>query len=117
MSTSLAHVAHIVTLVAHYLSVRLPAEVTLPHRDYPRPTIFNLASSYQHGPTPFHSGSGSGSGLMRPLSSSSLSRDADPRHLSRPRPLFIDKSLSQLSREDPAAYSFFLEGEIGRAHV
>ncbi|KAJ6442899.1 UV radiation resistance protein/autophagy-related protein 14 [Purpureocillium lavendulum] len=105
ISTSLAHVAHIVMLVSHYLAVRLPAEITLPHRDYPRPTIFNLPSSYQHGPVSFPSASSS-----TLVSSSTQARDPDSHHVPRPRPLFVDKPLPQLSKEDPAMYSFFLEG-------
>ncbi|KND91231.1 hypothetical protein TOPH_03980 [Tolypocladium ophioglossoides CBS 100239] len=103
ISTSLAHVAHILMLVSHYLAIRLPAEITLPHRDYPRPTIFNLSSSYQHGPVPFPSGPAS-------TTSSSQPRDPDSHHVPRPRPLFVDKPLPQLSKEDPPTYSFFLEG-------
>lgn len=30
--------------------------------------------------------------------------------MSRPRPLFLDKDLTQLAKEDAAAYAFFLEG-------
>ncbi|POR38028.1 Uncharacterized protein TPAR_01770 [Tolypocladium paradoxum] len=103
ISTSLAHVAHILMLVSHYLAIRLPAEITLPHRDYPRPTIFNLSSSYQHGPVPFPPGPAS-------TTSSSQPRDSDSHHVPRPRPLFVDKPLPQLSKEDPPTYSFFLEG-------
>ncbi|UNI23450.1 hypothetical protein JDV02_009268 [Purpureocillium takamizusanense] len=106
ISTSLAHVAHIVMLVSHYLAIRLPAEITLPHRDYPRPTIFNLPGSYQHGPFAFPSASSS----MTPMPSSAQIRDPESHHVPRPRPLFVDKPLPQLSKEDPTTYSFFLEG-------
>lgn len=35
----------------------------------------------------------------------------DPRtHTPRPRPLFIDKPLPRLAKEDPVTYAFFLEG-------
>lgn len=35
----------------------------------------------------------------------------DPRnHTPRPRPLYIDKSLPRLAKEDPATYALFLEG-------
>lgn len=103
ISTSLAHMAHIVVLVAHYLAIRLPAEITLPHRDYPRPTIFNLATSYQHNDAPFPTSLSSSTGLSEP-------RSSDFHQAPRPRPLFIDKPLSRLAREDPSAHSFFLEG-------
>ncbi|KXX80082.1 hypothetical protein MMYC01_202872 [Madurella mycetomatis] len=100
ISTSLAHIAHILVLASHYLAIRLPAEITLPHRDYPRPTIFSLASSYKHGEVPFP-----GSAL-----SSQTPSDGDQRHVPRPRPLFIDKPLPTLAKDDPSAYSFFVEG-------
>ncbi|XP_044719932.1 vacuolar sorting and autophagy-related subunit [Hirsutella rhossiliensis] len=102
ISTSLAHVAHILMLVSHYLAIRLPAEITLPHRDFPQPTIFNLAGSYQHGPVAFPNGSN--------ITPSLQTHDPDSHHVPRPRPLFVDKPLPQLSKEDPATYSFFLEG-------
>lgn len=86
-------------LVSHYLAIRLPAEITLPHRDFPQPTIFNLAGSYQHGPVAFPD-----------ITPALPPHDSDSHHVPRPRPLFIDKALPQLSKEDPATYSFFLEG-------
>ncbi|PHH58930.1 hypothetical protein CDD81_4080 [Ophiocordyceps australis] len=101
ISTSLAHLCHILLLLSHYLSVRLPAELTLPHRDYPRPTIYTLASSYQH-----HATSSSSAAASNPLSPSP---DSDTGHVPRPRPLFVDKPLQQLAKEDPATYSLFLE--------
>ncbi|KAK3330168.1 UV radiation resistance protein and autophagy-related subunit 14-domain-containing protein [Apodospora peruviana] len=100
ISTSLAHIAHILVLASHYLAIRLPAEITLPHRDYPRPTVFSLASSYRHekiafpGSTQLPSGTG----------------DGERQYSPRPRPLFIDKPLATLAKEDPQAYSLFLEG-------
>ncbi|KAG6037749.1 hypothetical protein E4U41_004821 [Claviceps citrina] len=103
ISTSLAHLAHVLILICHYLSVRLPAEITLPHRDYPRPTIFNLNSSHQHSPTSFPSFSGV-------TSSTFHVRKPDSQRVPRPRPLFIEKPLTQLAKEDPSTYSYFLEG-------
>ncbi|OAA46936.1 UV radiation resistance protein/autophagy-related protein 14 [Metarhizium rileyi] len=103
ISTSLAHVAHILILVCHYLSIRLPAEITLPHRDYPRPTIFNLNSSYQHSHVSFPSFSGASSAQTH-------SREKDSQRVPRPRPLFVDKTLTQLAKEDSSNHSFFLEG-------
>lgn len=98
----MAHIAHIVVLIAHYLAIRLPAEITLPHRDYPRPTIFNLVGSYQQGNLPFPTAKGSSSGTLDP-------KGSDHQNISRPRPLFIDKAVNQLLKDDPSAYSFFLE--------
>ncbi|TDZ40125.1 Autophagy-related protein 14 [Colletotrichum trifolii] len=103
LSTSLSNIAHILALTSHYLSIRLPAEITLPHRDYPRPTIFNLASSYQHGDVPFP-------GTTVIPSFGSDQRDTKAQYVPRPRPLFVDKALPVLAKEDPATHSLFLEG-------
>ncbi|TQV96106.1 hypothetical protein V2A60_003445 [Cordyceps javanica] len=103
ISTSLAHTSHILMLIAHYLAVRLPAEITLPHRDYPRPTIFNLAGSYHHGRVSFPGTPGATTILNE-------SQQTDSEHLPTPRPLYIDKPLRQFAKENPAAFSFFLEG-------
>jgi hypothetical protein len=92
-------------LVAHYLAIRLPAEITLPHRDYPKPTIFNLAGSYHHGDVSFPSTPGATTILNEPRPG-----DSQHQHLPRPRPLYIDKPLRQLLKDDPSTFSFFLEG-------
>jgi hypothetical protein len=106
ITTSLAHIAHLLVLSAHYLSLRLPAEITLPRRDYPLPTIMSLSSSYIYNNIPFP-----GSTPVQSSSNSpSASRHVEPIKLPRPRPLFITKSLPHLAKEDPTAYSFFLEG-------
>lgn len=89
----------------------------MPCRDHPQPTIYNLASSYRHGDRdtqPLN---------IKPLSSGPTPSNYEPslgfpldRHtrdtgtFSRPRPLFIDKPLPVLARDDPCAYTFFLEG-------
>ncbi|KAK1247201.1 hypothetical protein MKX07_002110 [Trichoderma sp. CBMAI-0711] len=100
ISTSLSHIAHVIVLVSHYLSIRLPAEITLPHRDYPRPTMFTIQNSYRHGEITFP-----GTFMAAPLSDTPFSN-----RLPRPRPLYVDKPLTQLSKEDPSTYSLFLEG-------
>ncbi|KAL1882181.1 hypothetical protein Daus18300_000667 [Diaporthe australafricana] len=103
ISTSLAHISHILMLASHYLAIRLPAEVTLPHRDYPKPTIFSLASSHRHGEVPFP-----GTVVLPP----SEPRDQNQRYVPRPRPLYIDRPLLALAKEDPATYSLFIEGVV-----
>lgn len=90
-------------LASHYLAIRLPAEITLPHHDYPKPTIFPLASSYRHGEIPFP-----GTVVLPP----SEPRDQNPRHVPRPRPLYIDRPLLTLAKEDPSTYSLFIEGVV-----
>ncbi|KAL7620298.1 hypothetical protein AAE478_009291 [Parahypoxylon ruwenzoriense] len=99
ISASLAHITHLLWLTSHYLAIRLPAEITLPHNDYPRPTIFSLTSSYHHGDVAFP-----GTSLVPPDP-----RDRQFAHIPHPRPLFLDKSLSTLGKEDPSAYNAFLE--------
>ncbi|TGJ82692.1 hypothetical protein E0Z10_g6069 [Xylaria hypoxylon] len=99
LSASLSHITHLLFLTSHYLSIRLPAEITLPHNDYPRPTIFSLSSSYQHGEVAFP-----GSSPIPPDP-----RDRQFANVPFPRPLFVDKSLTTLAKEDPATYNAFLE--------
>ncbi|OTB05625.1 hypothetical protein M426DRAFT_10378 [Hypoxylon sp. CI-4A] len=100
LSASVAHITHLLWLAAHYLAIRLPAEMTLPHNDYPKPTIFSLTSSYHHGDIAFP-----GTSLLPP---DPLDRQFS--HVPRPRPLFLDRPLPVLAKEDPAAYSAFIEG-------
>ncbi|KAK3984135.1 UV radiation resistance protein and autophagy-related subunit 14-domain-containing protein [Cladorrhinum sp. PSN332] len=91
ISTVLAHITHILVLASHYLAIRLPAEISLPRRDHARPTIWTLSSSYRHAEVPSKS-------------------DGEDRKTSGARPLFVDRTLPTLAKEDPAAYAFFLEG-------
>jgi hypothetical protein len=107
LSASLAAVAQLTVRVAAYLGIRLPAEITLPHNDYPQPTIFSPASSYQGKKVPFP-----GTTLSQSSSNSpEASRTLDPHvTLPKPRTLYIDRPLSHLSAEDPPAYSSFTEG-------
>jgi hypothetical protein len=106
ITTSLAHIAHLLVLSAHYLSLRLPAEITLPRRDYPLPTIMSLSSSYIYPNIPFPGSTP----LQSSSNSPSASRHVEPIKLPRPRPLFIAKPLPLLAKEDPTSYAFFLEG-------
>ncbi|KAF4125087.1 hypothetical protein GMORB2_3926 [Geosmithia morbida] len=102
ITTSLGHITRVVILASYYLSIRLPAEITSPHRDYPYPTILNLSSSYRYPNLPFP---GTGPSASSPPSPS----DPSARHLPKPRPLYIHKPLTQLLKDDPAAYSHFIE--------
>lgn len=98
------NVAQLLVLVSHYLSLKLPAEITLPHRDYPTPTIYLPASSYDSR------GVARKTRAQSSPPSQNASRPGDPRRQSRPRPLFIDKELPQLAKDDPSKYVLFLEG-------
>ena len=111
LTTFLNNTAHLVVLVSFYLSLRLPAEITLPHCNYPLPTIFTPVNSYQGrdisfpGTTPTHSS----------INSPTASRHTDLRPLPRPRPLFIEPEnvkdkIPRVAKRDPTAFAFFLEG-------
>lgn len=109
ISTALSHIVHLLMLSTHYLAIRLPAEITLPHRDYPLPTIFSLAQSYKHTDVPFPGTPGQSSST-----SPTASRYPEQPHHGQlqphPRPLFIKKPLPLLASEDPSGYGLFLEG-------
>ncbi|KAL4813386.1 UV radiation resistance protein and autophagy-related subunit 14-domain-containing protein [Aspergillus spinulosporus] len=105
ISTSFSYIAHILVLVSNYLSLRLPAEITLPHKDYPLPTIYTPSASYlpqELRAAPFSDQLPSSSPTSRPT----LTHTSLPR----PRPLCIDKSLPKLAKEDPGTYALFVEG-------
>jgi hypothetical protein len=107
ISTALSHVVHLLMLSTHYLAIRLPAEITLPHRDYPSPTIVPIAQSYKYTDLPFPGTPGHSSST-----SPTASRHPDEPHQIQPtpRPLFILKPLPLLASEDPPGYGRFIEG-------
>ncbi|KAK2741032.1 hypothetical protein FQN57_005768 [Myotisia sp. PD_48] len=104
INTSLAQIARLLNLVSHYLTLRPPAEIIIPHRGHPLPTIFTLSASYkphQVGTpnlSPIHSIAGQSS--SQPLGTKSFPRA---------RPLFLDRSLPKLAKEDPSGYGLFIE--------
>ncbi|KAI9759926.1 MAG: hypothetical protein M1835_000270 [Candelina submexicana] len=106
ITASLTNLAYLLLLTSHYLLLRLPAEITLPRKDYPLPTIFSPASSYLSNEVPFPGTSLSNSSNDSP----STSRTGDLRSQARPRPLYIDKPLPVLVKDDPATYALFIEG-------
>lgn len=110
LSASLSNTAHLVVLVSFYLSIRLPAEITLGHRDYPLSTIFAPTNSYAGREVPFPG--------TTPITSSSnspaTSRHGDLRPMPRPRPLFLEskdleEKVPQFAKKDLIAFNFFLE--------
>ncbi|KIX01811.1 uncharacterized protein Z518_09538 [Rhinocladiella mackenziei CBS 650.93] len=110
LSAVLGHATRLVYLCAFYIGIRLPAEITLPRRDYPLPTINTPLTSYFDQRIPFP---GTGSSLSAP-SSPTASR-MDLSSFPRPRPLFIgtddhNESVVQLAKKEPLAFNFFLEG-------
>lgn len=105
LSASLGLVAQLLVRVACYLGVRLPAEITLPHNDYPLATIFQPKSSYLGRKVPFPSGGHSS--RNSPEQSRILETHAP---LPKPRTLFIDRPLAHLAAQDNNAYILFIEG-------
>ncbi|KIV85786.1 hypothetical protein PV11_01444 [Exophiala sideris] len=110
LTAALDSTARLVVLCAFYLGVRLPAEITLPHRDYPLPTINAPLTSYFGTRTAFP---GSGSSLSAP-SSPTASR-VELSSFPRPRPLYFgsfdhNEVVAQFAKKESLAFSFFLEG-------
>ncbi|GIC92590.1 Atg14 domain-containing protein [Aspergillus udagawae] len=106
ISTSFSNIAHLLVLVSHYLSLRLPAEITLPHRDHPLPTIHAPIGSYTSRDSILTATS---TQPHNPPSFTTHSLGFQSNH-HQPRPLTIDRSLPKLAREDPRSYVLFLEG-------
>ena len=102
-------------LSTHYLAIRLPAEITLPHGDYPLPTVFPLLSSYKHENVPFPAATTLAAQQQQhqqtdaPLPIQEEQQQSQPKQ-PRPRPLFVSKPLPMLAAEDPAGHALFLEG-------
>lgn len=120
LSSALTNIVHLLNNVCHYLSLRLPAEVVVPHKDWPLPSIYTITSSYldleaSHDPTnDRHPDKDPDRKIYFPYNtpvSPPTSRSLDKHtSLPRPRPLFLDRKLVQLAREDPLLYSLFIEG-------
>lgn len=106
ISAFLTNVARLVSLTCRYLHIRLPAEIILPHANHPFPMIMSPSSSYLARET-------SHVPALLTRSSTANQRDsgeAQSRSSARPRPLFLDRPLPQLAREDPPGFSLFIEG-------
>lgn len=106
VTTICTNLAHLVRLLSHYLSLRLPAEITLPHSDDALPTILPPTTSYVGHQARFSSASPAPSSSNSPSSSRAL-------HTSRrlaARPLYLKKKLSLLAKDDTPACAAFVEG-------
>jgi len=100
LSAAIASASDLVSTICLYLGLRLPAELTTPHEAWPHATICSISSSYLHTT---HDRKSAFPNYASPSPTPGISR-------SRPRPLFLDKKLVQLARDDPALYSLFVEG-------
>jgi hypothetical protein len=110
LTASLSSTAHLLVLISFYLSIRLPAEITLAHRDYPLPTIFTPTNSYVGREVPFPGNTPTASSSNSPATSG----HGDLRPMPRPRPLFLEskdleEKVPQFAKRDPIAFNFFLE--------
>jgi hypothetical protein len=99
-------VTRLVSICAHYLQVRLPAEIILPHENFPRAMVMPERSSYKTRDVTYPGLSTSTSQSSSPAASRTLEKDNQPR----PRPLHLDRPLAQLMKEDMKNYSLFVEG-------
>ncbi|KAL8992752.1 MAG: hypothetical protein Q9169_006867 [Polycauliona sp. 2 TL-2023] len=102
-----ASLAHLVHLTSHYLALRLPAEVVLPHHDSPLPIILTPESSYTTKTTP-NFGASPGINLSRATSS-----DKDILHSNQRlslKSLYARKRLAATAKEDPQTYVEVVQG-------
>jgi hypothetical protein len=88
-----------------YLGLRLPSEITLPHKDYPHPTIISPEESWEGKKTPFPGLTPSHSSNNSPEASRTLDGTPMPKAMV----LFLDRSLPHLQEEDKVAYATFIE--------
>lgn len=110
LAAVLGSVTHLTLLVAFYLGIRLPAEITEPFADYPQHTILPPAGSYK-GIQPEFPG-------VLASSSDSSSPSSSKHELGaslKPRPLFIvtanrEERVFDFQKRDEQAFRFFVEG-------
>lgn len=110
LTAVLGSVAHLTLLVGFYLGVRLPAEITEPHPDYPSHTIFTPAGSYRGGKYKFAEVLSS---ISQPISPSSSTHEQGQSL--QPRPLFIvsadrDDRVFKFQKRDEQAFRYLTEG-------
>ncbi|KAF7189361.1 Autophagy-related protein [Pseudocercospora fuligena] len=105
VSEAFENVARLVNLCSHYLSLRLPGELLVPHENFPRAAIMPEKSSYKTNDIKFPTSSSSQH--SSPMASRTLEQDQP-----RPRPLWLDRPLGQLAKEEESkkAYKLFIEG-------
>lgn len=107
INACLDNLCHLLGVWCHYLSIRLPSEIILPHSDFPHAAILPERSSYKVDDLPYpvtlasHPSSPSASRLLQ-----------EQRNLPRPRLLHLDRPLSRLAKEDPKTFGLFVEGAM-----
>ena len=103
ISASMDNLCRFLGICCHYLSIQPPAEIILPHNDFPHAAIVPIGSSYKTNNPRYP---GLGSNQPTPEASRIILRS----DLSRPRLLQLDRPLPQLQKEDPKAAALFIEG-------
>lgn len=96
VTTGLNNVCRLLSNCCHYLSVRLPAEIILPHDGEPHSAIMPDRTSYRIRPP-------------RESSDGSIDRKSKPAG-STPRALILDRPLAKLLRDDHKKFTMFIEG-------
>lgn len=105
VNACLDNICHLLGVWCHYLSIRLPAEIILPHGDFPHSAILSEKSSYKATNLAYPAT------LAHQSSSPSASRVLqEQRGLPRPRLLHLDRPLALLAKQDPKAFGLFVEG-------
>ncbi|KAK0938844.1 hypothetical protein LTR29_009578 [Friedmanniomyces endolithicus] len=102
LSAGFDNICRLLGNCCHYLSVRLPAEIVLPHNGVPHARVLPEKYSYKLNNTP-HSSTQS-SQLTDPASSAQR-----PDRSGRPRLLYLALPLAKLLKEDPNAFQMFVE--------
>ncbi|KAK0889630.1 hypothetical protein LTR02_015306 [Friedmanniomyces endolithicus] len=102
ISAGFDNVCRLLGNCCHYLSVRLPAEIVLPHNGIPHARMLSEKYSYKLSNTPHPS-----------MQSSQVAETASsaqrPDRSGRPRPLYLALPLAKLLKEDPNAFQMFVE--------
>ena len=104
----LSSIVQLVSLTSFYLSIRLPAEVTVGTHDAPMPTILTPGSSYvQRSSQQWNK--------LPPGTTESQDSASQIRPYSRPRPLSvntddIEMPIARWAKKDPKSFNFLLEG-------
>lgn len=106
INACLDNICHLLSMWCHYLSIRPPAEILLPHADFPHSAILPDKSSYKGFDLPYPAP------LSSHAASPSASRLLHDQHqdLPRPRLLHLDRPLSRLAKEDTKTFGLFVEG-------
>ncbi|KAI6888401.1 hypothetical protein KC360_g1884 [Hortaea werneckii] len=106
VTASMDNICRLLGSCCHYLSVRLPAEILLPHNDFPHALIMMEKASYKQKsvPWPYKAHSQTSSPAATRLVDQQSGGSASPRSL------HLDKPLRELQKEDSKAFGYFVEG-------